>query len=294
MPVHNALDLFAKDWLTEILGRGATTLKSRETVAAAQQADLYVIPDPARRAELRRAGLIGKLCEMDCFVEACSIVPTLDVARELQRKQLALYHAARRDADKAARRQRQTPTRVRPSAAGVPFPRLVVTSPGRPSSVLSEWGCRPLRPGVHSAARGFNIRVVVISELPRTRETLTLRLLGRGRVFQEALDDLAAVPHAWEASTALPLMLQYGLVNEDTPMQPHNQAWFDGYKAKLEAKGRVEGERLVVRRLLVRRFGKLPSWALGRIDAANEAKLRRWADRVLTAPTLERVLGATH
>jgi hypothetical protein len=304
MPIHNALDLFAKDWLAEILGRGARTLKSKETVAAAQQADLYVVPDPTRTAELRRAGLIGRLCDVDCFVEACSTVLTLDVARELQRKQLGLYHAARRDAEKSGRRNGRAMTRrVRPVAVEVPFPRLVVTSPGRPRRVLAEWGCQPLRAGVHSAARGFNIRLVVISELPRTRETLTLRLLGRGRVFKQAIDDLAVLPqHAWEASTAFPLMLRYGLVTEDALMQPHIQVWFDGYKAKLEAKGRkegrkegrVEGERLLVRRQLVRRFGKLPAWATERIDSADGAHLRRWADRLLTAPTLERVLGATN
>jgi hypothetical protein len=81
-------------------------------------------------------------------------------------------------------------------------------------------------------------------------------------------------------------------------MQPHNQVWFDGYKAKQEAKGRkegrIEGERQLLRRLLVRRVGQLPRWAADRIDAADPAHLRRWEDRLLTAPTLERVLGAKH
>ena len=58
-----------------------------------------------------------------------------------------------------------------------------------------------------SAAWGLSLRIVVLSELPRTRETLLLRVLGTGRLLREALADLAVLPHdAWEKNMGTPRM----------------------------------------------------------------------------------------
>ncbi|MCU0689872.1 MAG: hypothetical protein MUF54_00585 [Polyangiaceae bacterium] len=38
------------------------------------------------------------------------------------------------------------------------------------------------------------LRLVVISALPRTRHTLLLRMLGAGRTFRDALDELQRLP----------------------------------------------------------------------------------------------------
>lgn len=55
--------------------------------------------------------------------------------------------------------------------------------------------------------------------------------------------------------------------------------------------GRVEGERAVVERLLLRRFGALPRSASERLVGASMAELERWADRVLEAKSLDDVFG---
>ncbi|MEZ4374844.1 MAG: hypothetical protein R3B07_28785 [Polyangiaceae bacterium] len=58
-----------------------------------------------------------------------------------------------------------------------------------------------------------------------------------------------------------------------------------------EAKGRVEGERRALERLLRRKFGDgaLDDSVLSRLAAADEAQLEQWTDRVLDAATLEDV-----
>jgi hypothetical protein len=50
-----------------------------------------------------------------------------------------------------------------------------------------------------------------------------------------------------------------------------------------------KGESLVLQRLLVKRFGTLPSTLLTRIAAADRAQLELWCDRVLDAATLDDV-----
>jgi len=55
--------------------------------------------------------------------------------------------------------------------------------------------------------------------------------------------------------------------------------------------GVQEGETKLLRRLLVRRFGSLPSWVEQRLEQAGEAELEAWADRVLECGSLEEVFG---
>ena len=55
--------------------------------------------------------------------------------------------------------------------------------------------------------------------------------------------------------------------------------------------GRIEGERAVLERQLLRRFGRLPRSASERLVAASAADLEAWADRVLEANSLDDVFG---
>ena len=54
-------------------------------------------------------------------------------------------------------------------------------------------------------------------------------------------------------------------------------------------RGRVEGERTLLRRLLGRRFGALPPGTLERVDRASTGELETWAENVLDAGTLDEV-----
>lgn len=57
------------------------------------------------------------------------------------------------------------------------------------------------------------------------------------------------------------------------------------------ARGKAEGERNVLLRLLAIKLGEVPETARQRIDAADEAELIRWAERVLSAGSVEDVLA---
>ena len=59
---------------------------------------------------------------------------------------------------------------------------------------------------------------------------------------------------------------------------------------QLVAQGRQEGRQEVLLQLLRARFGELPEAAVARVNAADLDQLKRWIDRVLSAPTLDAVL----
>jgi hypothetical protein len=64
------------------------------------------------------------------------------------------------------------------------------------------------------------------------------------------------------------------------------------YFAQGKAEGEAQGKAEIVLRLLSLRFGPLTERALTRLRAATVADLDRIAERVLTAASIEEVLGA--
>ena len=54
----------------------------------------------------------------------------------------------------------------------------------------------------------------------------------------------------------------------------------------------AEGKTDDLKRLLARRLGPLPPWAVARINAAPLAQLDAWLDGIFDAPALEALLGS--
>jgi hypothetical protein len=304
--VHHRFDHLAKNILRDALSRACTAETEVEVLAATQKIDVFTIPDPARAAERARMGLLGKLADQPCLFEPFHDTPTLRQVRRCLNKQHTWHHELERRARAAVGASPPEPDRDRPAADEVPFPALVIISPGLPETVLDAYGCKPVHSGVyHAAVWGLALRVVVLSELLPTRETLLLRLLGKGRVFSQALADLAELPgDAWERSVATPLLVHFKLgshehpTNEEDTVSAEIQAWFEDYQHKLRSEehekgrkeGRKEGARSLLLGLLCSRFGELPAAAVARIEAADLADLQRWSERVLGAQTLAEVL----
>jgi Domain of unknown function (DUF4351) len=63
-------------------------------------------------------------------------------------------------------------------------------------------------------------------------------------------------------------------------------------RAEGEAKGRTEGEPKVLLKLLGLRFGPVSEVAKAHVEAASLEQLDTWAERILTAATLDEVLAA--
>jgi Domain of unknown function (DUF4351) len=139
--------------------------------------------------------------------------------------------------------------------------------------------------------------MVVLAELPRTRETVLLRLLGPPRLLREALEDLATLPDdTWEKSVVAPLLLHFRIeidaqaTSEEDDMSADIRAAVRATVEKFRDEGRQEGERNMLLRQLRARFGELPAAATARIHAADVAELEQWGERVLGAQTLAEVL----
>jgi len=95
-------------------------------------------------------------------------------------------------------------------------------------------------------------------------------------VFEEAkraLEELSADPAAQE-------------------LAQEREIWAWNHEMQLRY-ARSEGERNVLRKQLVLKFGELPAEVIVRIDNAAEAELTRWTERILTANTLNQVFESS-
>jgi|SRR6478735_1852571 len=104
-------------------------------------------------------------------------------------------------------------------------------------------------------------------------------------IFREAkgaLEDLSADPKArrlaQERRDAL-YFYEVGLRHE------REQAAAEGHE-----QGRLEGQRSLLQQVLVLKFGALPEPVLSRLREASEAELTLWADRLLSAASLDEIL----
>src|SRR5262245_11340180 len=172
--MYNHADQFGKSLLRDALSAAAAPETEVEVVAATQKIDVYAVPDPSRAAERPKMGLLGEISAEPSLFEPFSRTPTLARVRRCLSKQLAWHHEIERRARAASASARNGGERA--AARSVTFPWLVIISPGRPETVIRVYGCKPVRPGVYEAVDGLRMRVVVLAELPRTRETLLLRM----------------------------------------------------------------------------------------------------------------------
>ncbi|MGK3966637.1 hypothetical protein WMF38_20950 [Sorangium sp. So ce118] len=316
--MHNRSDQFAKNLLRDGLSLVSAAETEVEVLAATQKIDVYSVPDPAREAERARMGLLGELAAEPSLFEPFRSTPSLRQVRRCLRKQLTWHHELERRARSSAGSVAPDEDADAPPQPAVDFPALVVISPGRPETVLDAYRCEPAQAGVYNAVPGLAMRVVVLAELPRTRATLMLRLLGSGRLLREALADLAALPDdAWEKSIARPLLVHFRLASQEPTTDEEDEvsaeirAWFEEYQQKLRAEARTEGlreghdegrteglkegrtgatARNVLTVLRVRGIA-VPDAARERILAEKDPEtLERWLERATVAASLAEVL----
>lgn len=80
------------------------------------------------------------------------------------------------------------------------------------------------------------------------------------------------------------------LQNMDTGKYEYQSDFARRYVAEGEAKGEAKGKVELLMKLLSRRFGALPDEAVARVQTATSAEIDGFAERLLTAATLDEIL----
>ena len=243
-------DHISKTALTTLLAGKGTVLIERRTTAEPQSIDaLFERKAPPDN----EPGIAGLLARETALFEPFHQAPRRAAVRACLMKQFTLE----------AERRRKRVGAKKP-------PLLWILSAGMPRKVIAWFHFRRMKRaplGVWTAPRSLRMRLVVISELDRCRETLLLRLMGAGRTLHDALEDLRHLPEtAPERKAMLPTLAQSGM---ELKMQPGKRTqaeekrmndvqWaFDELLRKTAEEGKGEGvkrqfEHRLGRKLIVR------------------------------------------
>jgi len=289
-PTRTPYDQFGKQMLRAVLDQRGLVETDAEVPADPRRVDLWFMPDDNRRSRAAPGGLLGRITAGPTTLELFHDTPGGDALAACFIKHGQFRHYL----------SRREPVPV--------IPTQWIISSGRPVSGIDGLWLRPMTgwpAGIYEGPPLLWTRLVVVSELPSTRDTLLVRLLGAGRVLRQAIADLKALEHdALERRLALPILVRLRLAVLADPTQRTTddqeflmdtedivEAWRqeairEGFQQG-ERAGFQQGERAVLLRLLRRRFGaSIDSTIELRVAVASSEQIERWTERVLSAATL--------
>jgi hypothetical protein len=266
-------DQFAKDYLEELLSPLGEIQSPRRVAGEVRQIDVYFVPNPTATGDRSTLGLLGKLATTTALFEPFRNPATVPEICDCLLKLLEVRGELQRETNRNSRNLSDTE-----------LPKLWIITPTASVKLLSGFGATlntDWPNGVYLMQEYLRTGIIVIHQLPRTPETLWLRILGRGNVQKQAIDELEALPGDSQIRTnALELFYQLqenlGLnqsLAEDRELVMRLRPLFQERLAEVERlaeqrgeqrgerrgeqRGKQEGRQLVVENLLRFRFGSL-------------------------------------
>ncbi|MEB3151491.1 MAG: DUF4351 domain-containing protein [Sphaerospermopsis sp.] len=267
-------DKFAKDYLEELLKDYGQVKTSEKVSGEIKEIDVFFTPNQQQNSNLQILGLLGRFAKYPALIEPFRNPPSIDEIGDCLLKLLEVKALLRREA-KANKCKLQNSE----------IPQLWILTPTISKTRLSSF--RTIEKegwlsGVHFLADGLRTAIVAIHQLPKTPETLWLRLLGRGNVQSQAIMELQALPlnHQYQKAT---LELVYNLrenlrVNQELETDDRELVM---RLEPLYQQAVQSGEQRLVIRLLNRRIGDIDESLIERIKGLSIEQLENLGEALL-------------
>ena len=248
-------DQFAKDYLEELLQPLGKIETSKAVPAEIREIDVYFAPSPQSSTDAIQLGLLGRIANTSALIEPFRGAVKISEIRSCMNK--LFYIIA--DVERQNKRD-NTSTREEN------LPLLWILSPTVSTAILDgfkasldeeNWGT-----GVHFLGEHLKTVIVAIHQLPRIPETLWLRLLGKGRVQQQAIEELKTLPQnnpLRDKAIDLLLSLKTQIEIKQVPNEEDREVLMNLSPIYLErlAEAEQKGQRTVIENLLKAKFGSL-------------------------------------
>ncbi|MEN2383811.1 MAG: flagellar assembly protein H [Gloeotrichia echinulata DEX184] len=195
-------DQFSKQFLEEFLTSLGEVIPNLEVPGESRFADIWFTPSPQPSINPQTLGLLGRIASTPCLLEPFRNQPKITEIRNCLLK-LFLVQA---DSQRQKRRD----------AENIPeseLPWLWILASSASDTIINGFGAsrdETWPDGVYFLATYFKTAIIAINQLPRTEETLWLRLLGKGTTQQLAVEEVIAIPTDNERRlTALKLLANW-------------------------------------------------------------------------------------
>ncbi len=252
-------DQFAKDYLEELLQPLGKIETSKKVPAEIREIDVYFAPSSQPSTDAIQLGLLGKIADKPALIEPFRGAVKISEIRSCMNK---LFYII---AD-AERQNKRDNTFIKEDD----LPKLWILSPTVSTTILDgfkasldeeNWSA-----GVYFLGDYLKTVIIAIHQLPRTPETLWLRLLGKGRVQRIAVEELETLPRnnpLRNKAIDLLLSLKTQIEVKQNPDEEDREALMGlspiylQRLADAEQKGVQNERRTVIENLLQARFGTL-------------------------------------
>ncbi|MBD2439697.1 DUF4351 domain-containing protein [Nostoc sp. FACHB-110] len=287
-------DQFSKDYLEELLKPFGTVQAPSRVAAEVKEIDVLFSPIPTPTANLETLGLLGKMATTPAIFEPfrnpASIEEINDCISKLSEVKSAMQREAKRN-------------KIKITASEIP--QLWILTPTASKNIISGFGGQQKLgwiTGVYFLPKHFCTAIVAIHQLPSTPETLWLRILGRGRVQRQAIDELTALP-ATHPFVKVTLELLYNLqqnlqINQNiepedrelvmrlAPLyqQDREQARQEGLQQGVQQglqQGLQQGEQQLILRQLNRRLGQIDASLIEQVQGLSIEQLESLGEALL-------------
>ncbi|OCR00370.1 flagellar assembly protein H [Oscillatoriales cyanobacterium USR001] len=274
-------DQFAKEYLQELLSPLGAVETSKDVTAEVREIDVFFQPTTVNSEYAQTLGLLGKMAATVAIVEPFRNPVNADGILSGMEKLLNSRAQLLRKAEREERRL---------ELDQLPF--LWILTPTASENLLNSFGFQ-MPPesegwerGVYFLSAALRVGLIAIHQLPRVADTMWLRMLGKGRVQQEAIAELTGLPadnllrgNALELLYNLQANLQANLVNnpegaiEDQELvmaiAPLFQEQLQAAQQEGRQEGRQEQQRLILENFIQVRFGELPPKMSAFMEAAS-------------------------
>ena len=181
-------DQFAKDYLKELLSPIGDVEISRDVSGEVREIDVWFTPKSSHSDYLQRLGLLGQLARTSAIFEPFRNAVTPSQIRSCMGKLFDVHAELERQAKREDRR-----------LDSVELPQLWILTPTASSALLEGFNLQSFSEslemsGVYVLGRSLLTGLIAIHQLPRTSETLWLRILGKGGVQKQAIQEVGALP----------------------------------------------------------------------------------------------------
>ena len=258
-------DEFVKEYIPELIKEYGLANAGETVSSERREIDLLFIPQQKVPTTPETLGLLGKLAQKTTLLEVFrKSVETYQI-EDCLNKLLSIRANQRRE----KKRNKEKVLREELACLWILTPTLSarILNYFGAQLKLDSWG-----EGIYLLAEGFNTGIVVIHQLPVNRETLWLRILGRERVQENAIEELKSLPanHPHKDNV---LELVYNLLamlesnrNQGKRLNPEDEELIMKLSpiylerlAQKEQQGVNQGERMMIESILINRFGTLDS-----------------------------------
>jgi hypothetical protein len=179
-------DTFTKEWMKQMLSDYGDIKVEVQVRSEVRTIDILFFPAQHALDNLADLGLLGQILVAPAAIEAFrNAVPEWEI-HNCRNKRFALHNELAREAKQNDQ----------------PFPKhqhpdLWITTPTFSKALQKSLKTETRAPwgqGIYFLCDSDRTAVIAIHELPKTRDTLLLRLLGKGKVQTDAIQELLALP----------------------------------------------------------------------------------------------------